>query len=231
MAFFRKMFGSKNRKNFKPGVEPKQTVDGQKTDEKYRTYDEKKQHEAELWAKLILKGIPEYTESNAKSLRLRYISDKNDPEYSLTEHYYYAVAGLKMLIPDNNCCVCRLSETVKLTTLYQKESKHSGTVRFLKTMERRCLSDPAMIPKWLGGTVFMLADHAERTWEPFLEPHLRSEFAKCGKESLLRYLGKELEREKSKLSDAWEGPLQYYLNTLTEKKLADQTYHLLDRYK
>ena len=42
------MLGSKNRKKLKPGVEKKQKIDEQETEETYSTYDEKKNHEAEL---------------------------------------------------------------------------------------------------------------------------------------------------------------------------------------
>ena len=127
-----RLFGSKNRRNFKPDIETKQTVDETTTEENYETYDKKKEHEAELWADLLKEPLLEYNEEHAKELKVDYVAERNE-DYDKVKAYFYISQMFRRLLPDKNMIVKIHNKKVKLSTLVGKTSK-SRTQKVLKAL-------------------------------------------------------------------------------------------------
>ena len=138
MSFFRKRFGSKNRKAFNLNIETRQTVDETTTEEKYETYDKKKEHEAELWADLLIKEpLLEYNKENAERLKVNYVAEK-DTNYKKMKDCFYIIQVLRRLLPDKTMTVCTHNNKVRLSTLDGKTPRESRTKNALVWLHREC---------------------------------------------------------------------------------------------
>lgn len=133
-----RLFGSKNRKNFKPWSENKQTVDESKTEEKYETYDKTKEHEAELWAYLLKEPLLDYTSENAEKIGVDY-AEEGTELYDKVKAYFYISQVFRRLLPDSNMIVQTHNKKVKLSTLVGKTSK-SRTQKVLKALRKQSAS-------------------------------------------------------------------------------------------
>ena len=133
-----RLFGSKNRRNFKPDIEIKQTVGESKTEEKYETYDKKKEHKAELWAYLLKEPLLDYTSKNAKKIGVDY-AEEGTELYDKVKAYFYISQVFRRLLPDSNMIVQTHNKKVKLSTLVGKTSK-SRTQKVLKALRKQSAS-------------------------------------------------------------------------------------------
>ena len=140
MSFFRKKrFGSKNRKNFNPKSENKQTVDGNTTEEKYETYDKKKEHEAKLWADLLKETLLPYTPENAEKIGVDCVEEK-DKNYKTTKDCFYIIQMLRRLLPDKYMTVRTPKTQVWLSTLKGKTPRTSRTTNALTCLRESCMN-------------------------------------------------------------------------------------------
>ncbi|MBQ3093459.1 MAG: hypothetical protein IJC57_04330 [Clostridia bacterium] len=132
-----RLFGSENRKKFKPWLENKQMVDETTTEEKYKSYDDKKKHEAELWADLLKEPLLEYNKDNAEQLNVNYMAE-TDKIYKKNEACFYIIQVLRRLLPDKTMTVCTHTKKVQLSTLVGKTDDISRTRRALHCLRNLC---------------------------------------------------------------------------------------------
>ena len=146
MSFFRKKrFGSENRKAFEP-------------EEKYKSYNDKKKHEAELWADLLKETLLPYTPENAKIIGVDCV-EKEDKNYKEKNACFYIIQMLRRLLPDQNMTVCTHNRRVRLSTLAGKTPDTSRTHNALICLNKSCQNSTVGVIKahlktflaWLSG--------------------------------------------------------------------------------